>query len=74
MNKNETGRGWNAETKLQELLQAQYVTKAVISDRLKVTQPTLMKLLKNEKNLTFKQLQTISNDTNVSLIHLINLL
>ncbi len=74
MNKNTTGRGWNAKTKLQTLLQETYTTKATISEKLEVTQPTLMKLLKDEQNLTFKQLKTISNDTKISLINLINLL
>lgn len=74
MKKNQTGRGWIAETNLQLLLQETYTTKATISDKLEVTQPTLMKLLRDEQNLTFKQLKTISNDTKISLINLINLL
>jgi len=59
MNKNETGRGWEAQSELQNLLQETYTTKATISKKLEITQPTLMKLLKDEQNLTFKQLKTI---------------
>tara|TARA_R110002020_G_scaffold115102_1_gene264714 strand:- start:3054 stop:3284 length:231 start_codon:yes stop_codon:yes gene_type:complete len=74
LNANKTGRGWDALTELQQLLQETYITKSKISERLQVTQPTLMKLLKDEKNITFKQLQTISKDSNTSLLELISLL
>jgi len=74
LNSNKTGRGWEAKSDMQSLLQQTYTTKAQISDKLGVTQPTLMKLLKDEQNLTFKQLKTISQDTNHSLLELINLL
>ena len=72
--KNETGRGWNPTTNLQEVLLNTYKTKATIGIALKLSQPTLNVLLKDERKITFNQLVQISNDSKISLIKLIKLL
>ena len=72
--KNETGRGWNPTTNLQEVLLNTYKTKATIATALKLSQPTLNVLLKDERKITFSQLVQISNDSKISLIKLIKLL
>jgi hypothetical protein len=72
--KNETGRGWNPTTNLQEVLLNTYKTKATIGTALKLSQPTLNVLLKDERKITFNQLMQISNDSKISLIKLIKLL
>ena len=72
--KNETGRGWNPTTILQEVLLNTYKTKATIGTALKLSQPTLNVLLKDERKITFNQLVQISNDSKISLIKLIKLL
>ena len=71
---NKLGRGWQPKTKLQMVLLDTYKTKAMISDRLQVSQPTLMKLLKDEEYITYKQLKTIAQDSKISLIKLISFL
>ncbi len=71
--KNETGRGWNPTTNLQEVLLNTYKTKATIGTALKLSQPTLNVLLKDERKITFNQLVQISNDSKISLINLIKL-
>ena len=72
--KNETGRGWNPTTNLQEVLLNTYKTKATIGLALNLSQPTLNVLLKDERKITFNQLVQISNDSKISLINLIKLL
>ena len=72
--KNETGRGWNPTTNLQEVLLNTYKTKATIGAALNLSQPTLNVLLKDERKITFSQLVQISNDSKISLINLIKLL
>ena len=72
--KNETGRGWNPTTNLQEVLLNTYKTKATIGIALNLSQPTLNVLLKDERKITFSQLVQISNDSKISLIKLIKLL
>mgnify|MGYP003646366665 FL=1 len=72
--KNETGRGWNPTTNLQEVLMNTYKTKATIGLALNLSQPTLNVLLKDERKITFNQLVQISNDSKISLIKLIKLL
>tara|TARA_R110002073_G_scaffold17422_5_gene65485 strand:+ start:281 stop:502 length:222 start_codon:yes stop_codon:yes gene_type:complete len=72
--KNETGRGWNPTTNLQEVLMNTYKTKATIGLALNLSQPTLNVLMKDEKKITFNQLVQISNDSKISLINLIKLL
>ena len=72
--KNETGRGWNPTTNLQQVLMNTYKTKATIGNALKLSQPTLNVLLKDERKITFNQLVQISNDSKISLIKLIKLL
>ena len=72
--KNETGRGWNPTTNLQEVLMNTYKTKATIGLALNLSQPTLNVLLKDERKITFSQLVQISNDSKISLIKLIKLL
>lgn len=72
--KNETGRGWNPTTNLQEVLLNTYKTKATIGLALNLSQPTLNVLMKDEKKITFNQLVQISNDSKISLIKLIKLL
>lgn len=72
--KNETGRGWNPTTNLQEVLMNTYKTKATIGLALNLSQPTLNVLMKDEKKITFSQLVQISNDSKISLIKLIKLL
>jgi|TARA_R110000803_G_scaffold197073_1_gene260523 hypothetical protein len=72
--KNETGRGWNPTTNLQEVLMNTYKTKATIGLALNLSQPTLNVLMKDEKKITFNQLVQISNDSKISLIKLIKLL
>ena len=72
--KNETGRGWNPTTNLQQVLMNTYKTKATIGNALKLSQPTLNVLLKDERKITFNQLVQISNDSKISLINLIKLL
>ena len=73
-NMNEKGRGWQPKTKLQDVLLDTYKTKSVISNKLQISQPTLMRLLADEKCITFNQLKTISTDANISIIKLISLL
>ena len=68
--KNETGRGWNPTTNLQEVLMNTYKTKATIGLALNLSQPTLNVLMKDEKKITFNQLVQISNDSKISLINL----
>ena len=72
--KNETGRGWNPTTNLQEVLMNTYKTKSTIGTALKLSQPTLNVLLKDERKITFNQLVQISTDSKISLIKLIKLL
>ena len=72
--KNETGRGWNPTTNLQEVLMNTYKTKATIGLALNLSQPTLNVLMKDERKITFNQLVQISNDSKISLIKLIKLL
>ena len=72
--KNETGRGWNPTTNLQEVLMNTYKTIATIGLALNLSQPTLNVLMKDEKKITFSQLVQISNDSKISLIKLIKLL
>lgn len=72
--KNETGRGWNPTTNLQEVLMNTYKTKATIGLALNLSQPTLNVLMKDEKKITFNQLVQISTDSKISLIKLIKLL
>jgi len=72
--KNETGRGWNPTPNLQEVLMNTYKTKSTIGTALKLSQPTLNVLLKDERKITFNQLVQISNDSKISLIKLIKLL
>ena len=72
--KNETGRGWNPTTNLQEVLLNTYKTKSTIGTALNLSQPTLNVLLKDERKITFNQLVQISNDSKISLIKLIKLL
>ena len=72
--KNETGRGWNPTTNLQEVLLNTYKTKATIGLALNLSQPTLNVLLKDERKITFNQLVQISTDSKISLIKLIKLL
>ena len=71
--KNETGRGWNPTTNLQEVLMNTYKTIATIGLALNLSQPTLNVLMKDEKKITFSQLVQISNDSKISLIKLIKL-
>jgi hypothetical protein len=73
-NMNKKGRGWQPKTKLQDVLLDTYKTKSVISTKLQISQPTLMRLLADEKCITFKQIKTISTDANISIIKLISLL
>jgi hypothetical protein len=73
-NMNKTGRGWQPRTKLQGVLLDTYETKALISSKLEISQPTLMKLLRDEQHITYKQLKTIAKDSNTSIIKLISLL
>ncbi len=70
--KNETGRGWNPTTNLQQVFMNTYKTKATIGTALNLSQPTLNVLLKDERKITFNQLVQISNDSKISLIKLIN--
>jgi len=67
-------RTWTPNTPLQQVLFDTYKTKDLTCVRLSVTQPTLRKLFKDEQQLTFNQLKTISTDSKISLIKLINLL
>jgi hypothetical protein len=73
-NMNEKGRGWQPKTKLQDVLLETYKTKSTISNKLQISQPTLMRLLADEKCITFKQIKTISTDAKISIIKLISLL
>ncbi len=67
-------RTWTPNTPLQQVLFDTYKTKDLTCVRLSVTQPTLRKLFKDEQQLTFNQLKTISTDSKISLIKLIHLL
>jgi hypothetical protein len=72
--KNTTGRGWTPTTRLQEVLLSTYLTKEGIREALKVSQPTLDKLLLDQSKIRFSQIQTVSKDSKLSLIQLIKLI
>ena len=67
-------RTWTPQTQLQELLHKTFKSKHKACTVLGVTQPTLRKLFLNESQYTFKQLQTISKESNTSLIKIIRML
>jgi methylphosphotriester-DNA--protein-cysteine methyltransferase len=71
---NEKGRGWQPETKLQEVFLETYTSKKRACEQMGVSQFTLTRLFKREEKFTYLQLNRLSKDSKVKIGDLIKLI